>query len=170
MSPRLNSVSFDWSSMRFWRRSIDQICQSGLAFTMSSASGTKYADPAEVPGSRTRTFGASRSPTSSTPTLLNSAGVPGDWYPSVHSTERSVAAGLVPDPAVDDELADPSSSDDEHPAANRATATADTTSNVRVRSLFDDIEAPRSADNCDRPDSRSTDRWVNHRRTGVQVG
>jgi NAD(P)-dependent dehydrogenase (short-subunit alcohol dehydrogenase family) len=49
--PAFAAFSTDWSSSRFSRRSTDQTCQFGAALTIHFASGTKYAPPADVPGS-----------------------------------------------------------------------------------------------------------------------
>src|SRR5262249_8155858 len=46
--------------------------------TSHFASGTKYVELAEVPGSKTRTFRACLGPTLMTPTLSYLAGVPGE--------------------------------------------------------------------------------------------
>jgi hypothetical protein len=48
----------DWSSSRFSRRSTDHTCQPPTLRTNVLANGAMYAEPAEVPGLKTRTFGA----------------------------------------------------------------------------------------------------------------
>src|SRR4051794_29607189 len=86
-----------WSSSRFSRHSTDQTCQPFARATTLFASGRKYAALAEVPGLRTSTFLARRGPTSSTPTRLYLAGVPGDAWPwmRVKRTEGLAAAGAA---------------------------------------------------------------------------
>ena len=72
------------------------------------ASGTKYALPAEVPGSKTNTFLAVLEPTLMTPTLSYGAGVPGAAKPAIHVTPNgvdTVDGGSVEPAATDvDEL------------------------------------------------------------------
>src|SRR6185436_20928893 len=66
----------------FSRRSTDHTCQPFAMRTTALASGAKYAALAEVPGFRTRMFGAFRGPILRMPTLLYFAGVPGEGKPS----------------------------------------------------------------------------------------
>src|SRR5258708_7519207 len=87
----LNLSSSVWSSSRFSRRSTDQTCQSGAFSTTHLASGTKYAPPADVPGSSTSTFFAPADPTLITPTLSYLAGVPGAAKPGIQVTPSGVA-------------------------------------------------------------------------------
>src|SRR5512140_1722543 len=96
--PAFAAFSSAWSSSRFSRRSTDQTCQPGAALTIHFASGTKYAPPADVPGSSTSTFFADGRPTLITPTSLYLAGVPGDANPSNHVTFRALA-GMAPVPS-----------------------------------------------------------------------
>src|SRR5882672_7713675 len=81
----------NWSSSRFSRRSTDHTCQVPLVLrTMSSASGLKYADPAEVPGLSTNTFLAEAGPTSNTPTRFRLAGAAGSSKPGSHTNRTSL--------------------------------------------------------------------------------
>ena len=57
---------------------------------MSSASGLKYADPAEVPGLSANTFLAEAGPTSNTPTRFRSAGAAGSSKPGSHTNRTSL--------------------------------------------------------------------------------
>ncbi len=76
-SLRLAWSATDWSSSRFSRRSTDHTCQPSASLTRALANGAMYADPAEVPGLKTRMFGAWSGPIWSTPTLLKRFGVSG---------------------------------------------------------------------------------------------
>src|ERR1035437_2912343 len=60
------------------------------------ASGTKWALPAEVPGSSTKTFFALLGPTLMMPTLSYLAGVPGAAKPCIHVTPSGLVGGLDP--------------------------------------------------------------------------
>ena len=94
--PSLKRFSSDWSSSRFSRRSTDHTCQPGVSDTIHWARGTKYALPAEVPGSRTSTFLAALGPILRTPTLLYCAGVPGAAKLGIQVTESgSVVAAFA---------------------------------------------------------------------------
>jgi hypothetical protein len=96
----LKRFSTDWSSSKFSRRSTDQTCQSLVFETIHRASGTKYAAPAEVPGSKTRTFFALLGPTLMTPTRLYLAGVAGAAKPRIQVTRNGGVDAWAGEPAT----------------------------------------------------------------------
>ena len=149
----LKRFSTDWSSSKFSRRSTDQTCQPLVFETIHRASGTKYAAPAEVPGSKTRTFLALLGPTLMTPTRLYLAGVAGAAKPRIQVTCNGGADAWAGEPAIT-----PGPTLDRTTVAQPTASAAETTRlDFRIEFTVPNIDRPGRAgpapSNPQRPDS-----------------